>query len=100
MPNKPRGPCIIIICKSGARAERVQKQDSRYVDLDYGGLAALLANLIGEGVGNIMGHALVKGLGDLTFGRSGTKMPIGYSVAVRDGDDHGGVDRALAEARA
>ena len=85
-------------CKSGARAERVQKPDSGYVDLDYGGLAALLADLVGESVANIMGHALVKGLGDWTSDQSGTSMPIGYSMAVRDGDDRGGVDRALAKA--
>ena len=41
-------------CKSGARAEHVQKPDSRYVDLNCGGLAALLAEPVGEGVGNIM----------------------------------------------
>jgi hypothetical protein len=69
-------------CKSGARAEHVQKPDSGYVDLDFDSLANLLANLVGEGVGNIMGHAPVKGLGDLTSGRSGTSMPIGYSAAV------------------
>ena len=69
-------------CKSGARAEHVQKPDSGYVDLDCGSLAALLAKPVGEGVGNIMGHAPVKGLGDLTSGQSGTSMPIGYNVAV------------------
>ena len=53
-------------CKSGARAERVQKPDSGYFDIDCGSLANLLAKPVGEGVGNIMGHALVKGHGDLT----------------------------------
>ena len=60
--------------KFGARAERVQKPDSGYV-------------------------APVKGLGDLTSGRSGTSMPISYSAAVRDGDDHSGRDRVLAGAK-
>ena len=69
-------------CKSSARAERVQKPDSGYVDLDCGILAALLAKPVCEGVGNIMGHAPVKGLGDLTSGRSGTSTPICYSAAV------------------
>ena len=69
-------------CKSGARAEHVQKPDSAYVDLDFDSLANLLAKPVGEGVGNIMGHAPVKGLGDLTKGRSGTSMPISYSAAV------------------
>ena len=87
-------------CNSDAHVEQVQKPDSGYVNLDYGGFAALLADLVGEGVGNIMGHAPVKGLGDLTSSRSGTLMPIGYSAAVRDGDDRGDVDRALAGARA
>ena len=59
-------------CKSGACAECDQNPDSGYVDLDYGGLATLLANLVGEGMGNIMGHAPVKGLGDLPSDRSGT----------------------------
>ena len=45
-------------CKSGARAEHVQKSDSRYVDLDFDSLANLLAKPVGEGVGNIMGHAV------------------------------------------
>ena len=53
-----------------------------YVDLDYGGLVALLVDLVGEGMGNIMGHAPVKGLGDLTSVRSGPSMPICYSAAV------------------
>ena len=87
-------------CKSGVRAERVQKPDSGYVGLDCGALAALMADLIGEGVRNIMGHAPVKGLGDLTFGQSGTSMPISYNAAVRDGDDRGGVEQALIETRA
>ena len=69
-------------CKSGARAEHVQKPDSGYVDLDFDSLDNLLADLVGEGMGNIMGHAPVKGIGDLTSGRSGTSMPIGYSAAV------------------
>ena len=69
-------------CKSGARAEHVQKPDIGYVDLDFDSLAALMADLVGEGIGNIMGHALVKGLGDLTSGRSKTSMPIRYSVTV------------------
>ena len=87
-------------CKSIAHAEHVQKPNSGYVDLDYGNLAALLADLVGEGVGNIMAHAPVKGLGDLTSGWSGTSMLIGYSTAVCDGNDCGSVDRALAGARA
>ena len=87
-------------CKSGVCVERVQKSNNMYVDLDCGGLAALLADLVGEGMGNIMVHALVKGFGDLTSGRSGTSMPIGYSAAVRDDDNRGGLDRALAGARA
>ena len=69
-------------CKSGAHAEHVQKQDSRYVDLDFDSLTNLLAKLVGEGVGNIMGHASVKGIGDLTSSRSETSMPIGYNAAV------------------
>ena len=69
-------------CKSGARAEHVQKPDSGYFDIDVGSLANLLTKPVGEGVGNIMGHAPVKGLGDLTSGWSGTSMPIGYSAAV------------------
>ena len=87
-------------CKSGARAERVQKLDSGYVNLDCGGLAALLAEPVGEGVRNIMVHAPVKGLSDLISGRSRMSMPISYSTADCDGDDRGGVDRALAGARA
>ena len=63
--------------KLGARAERVQKPDSGYVNLDYSGLAALPSDLVGEGMSNMMGYALVKGLDDLTSGRSGTSMPIG-----------------------
>ena len=54
-------------CKSGARTERVQKSDSGYVDLDSRGLTALLDDLVGEGVGNIMGHMLMKGHGNLTL---------------------------------
>ena len=69
-------------CKSGARAEHVQKSDSGYVDIDCGSLANLLAKPVGKGVGNIMGHAPEKGLGDLTSGRSGTPMPIGYNAVV------------------
>ena len=69
-------------CKSSARAECVQKPDNGYVDLDFDSLANLLTKLVGEDVRNIMGHAPVKGLGDLTSGRSGTSMPIGYSAAV------------------
>ena len=84
-------------CKSGACAECIHKPNNGYVDLDSGGLAALLADLVGESVGNIMGHALVKGL---TSVQPGTSMPIGYGVAVHDGDDRGGVDWALAGARA
>ena len=80
--------------------EHVEKLDSGYVDLDYSGLAALLADLVGEGMGNIMGHAPVKGLDDLTSGRSGRSMPIGYSAAVHDGHDCGGIDRALVGVRA
>ena len=69
-------------CKSGARAEHIQKPDSGYVDLDFDSLANLLAKPVGKGMGNIMGHAPVKGLGDLTSGRSGTSMPISHSAAV------------------
>ena len=63
-------------------------------------MAALLDDSVGESVGNIMGHALVKGHGDLTSGQLGTSMPVGDGVAVRDDDDRGGVDWALAGARA
>ena len=73
-------------CKTSARAERIQKPDSGYEDLDCGSSSTLLAELVGKGMGNIMGHAPVKGLSDLTTGRSGTSMPIGYSAAVRDGE--------------
>ena len=51
------------------RAEHVQKPDNGHVDLDSSNLATLLADLVGEGMGNIMGHALVKGLGNLTSGQ-------------------------------
>ena len=69
-------------CKSGARAEHVQKPDSGYVDIDCGSLATLLAKMVGEDVGNIMGHEPVKGLCYLTSDWSGTSMSIGYSATV------------------
>ena len=86
-------------CKFGAR-ERVQKSDSGHVDLDSGGLAALLADMVGESVRNIMDHTLVKGNGNLTSGQPGTSMPIGNGAVVRDGNYHDCVDQALARARA
>ena len=87
-------------CKSIERAKRVQKPDNGHVDLDSTGLAALLADLVDEGMGKIMGHAPVKGHSDLTSSRLGTSMPMSDGWAIRVGDDRGGVDCALAGARA
>ena len=63
-------------------------------------LDALLADLVGEGMGNIMGHTLVKGHSNLTSSQPGVSMPIGDGVAVRDDNDHDYVDQALARVRA
>ena len=54
-------------------------------DLDLGSLDALMDELVGEGMGNILEHVLVKGYGNRCTGRSGTPMPNDDHAAVRDG---------------